>query len=153
MTWPYYLSKAMCRVSAHLYKLVLYLARSCKSKASPTTSKILKIDLSLSPCFISSISEHVPRNLPSNVKVFSWIPQNDILAYQSTKLFISHTGHNSLYESAFYGVLLLCTPLFADQLSNRIQAQVVGMGVGIDIKKMEEDEIYQKIQLVLNNPR
>ena len=68
-------------------------------------------------------------------------------------MFISHTGHSSLYESAFYGVPLLCTPLLADQFSNGIQAQVVGMGVGFDIKKMEEDEIYQKIQLVLNNPR
>ena len=87
------------------------------------------------------------------MKVFSWIPQNNILAYQNTKLFISHTGHSRLYESAFYGVPLLCTPLFADQFSNRIQAQVVGMGVGIDIKKMEEDEIYPKIQLVLNNLR
>ena len=75
------------------------------------------------------------------------------MAYQKYKTVHISYRLSSLYESAFYGIPLLCTPLFADQFSNRIQAQVVGMGVGIDIKKMEEDEIYQKIHLVLNNPR
>ena len=59
------------------------------------------------------------------------------------------------YTSPLFTVYRCCAlhALFADQFSNRIQAQVVGMGVGIDIKKMEEDEIYPKIQLVLNNLR
>ena len=98
-------------------------------------------------------SEHIPHHLPPNVKVLNWIPQNDLLAHNSTKVFISHTGHNSLYESAFYGVPLVCIPLFADQFSNCVQAESVGLAVRIDIKSMSEEEIYQKIQLVLNTPR
>jgi len=97
------------------------------------------------------ISEHIPLHLPPNV--FNWIPQNDLLAHKRTKVFISHTGHNSLYESAFYGVPLVCIPLFVDQFSNCLQAQSVGIAVGVDIKRVSEEELYQKIQLVLNTPR
>lgn len=95
----------------------------------------------------------MPQLLPSNAKVVNWIPQNDLLAHNSTKVFISHTGHNSLYESGFFGVPLVCIPLFGDQFSNCIQAQSVGIAVGIEIKSMSEDEIYQKVQLVLSTPR
>ena len=77
---------------------------------------------------------YIPKDLSSNVKVLPWIPQNDLLAHKSTRAFVSHTGHNSLYEAAFYGVPLVCVPIFFDQFSNCAQAQSVGMAIGIDIK-------------------
>ena len=30
--------------------------------------------------------------MPSNVKFMSWLPQNDLLAHNKTKLFITHGG-------------------------------------------------------------
>ncbi|XP_078380887.1 UDP-glucuronosyltransferase 2A1-like [Oculina patagonica] len=94
----------------------------------------------------------VPKDLSSNVKVLPWIPQNDLLAHNSTKAFISHTGHNSLYEAAFYGVPLVCVPLFFDQFSNCAQAQAVGMAIGINIKTTTGDEIYYSIRRILGEP-
>ena len=100
------------------------------------------------------IEGHVPEDLSSNIKVLPWIPQNDLLAHKSrTKAFISHTGHNSLYEAAFYGVLLVCVPIYGDQPSNCIQAQSVGMAIGIDMKTATGDEIYQSIMRILEEPR
>jgi len=94
----------------------------------------------------------IPRGLPSNVKVLPWIPQNDLLAHGGTKAFISHTGHNSLYEAAFYGVPLICMPLFLDQFSNCAQAQSVGMAIGVDIKTVTGDEIYHSITRIIQEP-
>ena len=95
----------------------------------------------------------IPRDLPSNVKVLPWIPQNDLLAHGGTKAFISHSGHNSLNEAAFYGVPLICMPLFLDQFSNCAQAQSVGMAIGVDIKTVTGDEIYNSITRIIQEPR
>lgn len=95
----------------------------------------------------------IPSGLPSNVKVLPWIPQNDLLAHGGTKAFISHTGHNSLNEAAFYGVPLICMPLFLDQFSNCAQAQSVGMAIGVDIKTVTGDEIYNSITRIIQEPR
>ena len=36
--------------------------------------------------------------MPSNVKFMSWLPQNDLLAHNKTKLFITHGGMNGKTE-------------------------------------------------------
>ena len=36
--------------------------------------------------------------MPSNVKFMSWLPQNDLLAHNKTKLFITHGGMNGKVE-------------------------------------------------------
>ncbi|XP_020621501.1 UDP-glucuronosyltransferase 2B10-like [Orbicella faveolata] len=98
------------------------------------------------------LNGHVPKGLPPNVKVLPWIPQNDLLAHNRTKAFISHAGHNSLYEAAFYGVPMICMPLFLDQFSNCAQARSVGMAVGVDIKTVTGDEVYQSIRRIIQEP-
>jgi UDP:flavonoid glycosyltransferase YjiC (YdhE family) len=62
----------------------------------------------------------VPDGLavPSNVKVMSWLPQNDILGHNKTKLFITHCGNNGQYEALYHGVPMIGFPLFAEQYMN-----------------------------------
>ena len=66
-------------------------------------------------CDIIIISGYIPPSLNKNIKVMSWIPQNDLLAHKDIKAFVSHVGHNSLYESAYHGVPVVAVPLYADQ--------------------------------------
>ena len=57
-----------------------------------TLQKVQSLD------FYSSISRFAGKltdkdfKMPSNVKFMSWLPQNDLLAHNKTKLFITHGG-------------------------------------------------------------
>lgn len=43
-------------------------------------------------------------DIPSNVMIRDWMPQNDILAHPNVILFISHGGMLGAMESLYHGV-------------------------------------------------
>ncbi|KAJ7354996.1 UDP-glucuronosyltransferase 1-1 [Desmophyllum pertusum] len=51
----------------------------------------------------------------SNIKAVDWMPQNDVLGHVKTKVFLSHLGHNSMYEAAYHGVPIVGFPMWSDQ--------------------------------------
>lgn len=53
--------------------------------------------------------------LPKNVLIQNWLPQNDILADNRTKLFISHAGGLSIQEATWHGKPMILLPCFVDQ--------------------------------------
>lgn len=53
--------------------------------------------------------------IPSNVFIKRWLPQNDILADKRTKLFISHAGGLSTQEASWHGMPMLALPVMVDQ--------------------------------------
>lgn len=65
---------------------------------------------------------------PSNVKAVDWMPQNDILGHAKTRLFLSHVGHNSMYEAAYHGVPVIGFPMWSDQPENARQDHTSGHG-------------------------
>ena len=83
----------------------------------------------------------------------SWLPQNDLLAQKNIKAFVSHVGHNSLYESAYHGVPLVAVPLFGDQFSNAIKAEQFGLGIALDYHTMDTGQLFETIVRVINEPR
>ena len=82
-----------------------------------------------------------------------WLPQNDLLGHKDIKAFVSHVGHNSLYESAYHGVPLLAFPLFGDQYDNAKKAERVGFGLAVDYKTSNAQELYERIEHVITEPR
>ncbi len=43
------------------------------------------------------------HNMPENIMLTKWVPQQDILGHPATKLFISHVGQSSVQEAIYHG--------------------------------------------------
>ena len=96
---------------------------------------------------------YIPSSLSSNIKVVEWLPQNDLLAHKDIKAFVSHVGHNSLYESVYHGVPLVGFPLYGDQFFNAKKVEHFGLGLYVDHNSFEVDEMVEKIEQVISEPR
>lgn len=95
----------------------------------------------------------LPVELPKNVKVKSWIPQNDVLAHKNTKLFISHCGLLSIQESLWYGVPVLGFPVFADQPQNALRLKNLGVGEVLSIYDFSEEELFNTLKNLLEDEK
>ena len=72
-------------------------------------------------------------DVPPNVKILKWAPQNDILAHPNVILFISHGGLFGTSESLYHGVPLLLIPFFADQQVVIVTFSLFFLSIGIII--------------------
>lgn len=94
--------------------------------------------------------EGVIDDLPSNIRLSSWLPQQDLLAHDNIRLFITHGGLFSLQESVYHGVPLIGMPVFADQISNVVKAVHDGYAVQLDWSSLSERNLAEAIQTVLS---
>ncbi|XP_054744472.1 UDP-glycosyltransferase UGT5-like [Anastrepha obliqua] len=90
--------------------------------------------------------------LPSNVKIYKWLPQNDILAHHNLKLFITHGGIFSTQEGIYWGVPMLCIPFFGDQHRNAMKVTGAGYAEVLIFNKMTSEDLVQQIQLLISDP-
>ncbi|KAL6645171.1 hypothetical protein ACP70R_016779 [Stipagrostis hirtigluma subsp. patula] len=65
------------------------------------------------------------------VVVRRWSPQVSVLAHASTGAFLSHCGWNSVLESLWHGVPVVCWPLMSDQLFDSRMLEELGVGVEV----------------------
>lgn len=94
------------------------------------------------------------EDLPSNVKIQPWMPQNDILAHPNTKLFMSHCGLLGIQEAMWYGVPILGFPVFGDQAQNSYRlVNELGVSEKISILNFTETELYESIKNMMENPK
>ncbi|CAL2044527.1 unnamed protein product [Caenorhabditis brenneri] len=99
----------------------------------------------------------IKENIPENVHLSKWYPQQSLLADKRVNLFITHGGLGSTMELAYAAKPGIVTPLFADQPSN---AQMLARHNSVEVfskhdvpnwkkqsdllRKMLTDERYQK---------
>ena len=93
------------------------------------------------------------KNLPKNVKIQAWMPQNDVLAHQNTKLFMSHCGLLGSQEAMWYGVPILGFPVFGDQPQNAFRFKSLGVAEKMSIVNFTETELYENIKNLMENPK
>uniref|UniRef100_A0A183C366 glucuronosyltransferase n=1 Tax=Globodera pallida TaxID=36090 RepID=A0A183C366_GLOPA len=73
------------------------------------------------PDFLFILKLSKGHDLPikrDNVVTATWVNQKEILGHPKTKAFVSHCGMNSVYESTFNDVPMVCVPFFGDQYYN-----------------------------------
>ena len=90
-------------------------------------------------------------SLPKNVHVVKWLPQNDLLGHNNTKLFITHCGNNGQYESIYQGIPMVAFPLFGEQHHNAFRMERKGFGVALSIVKFTSEELLNAINDVIEN--
>ncbi len=94
----------------------------------------------------------MPNDIPSNVVLMKWLPQNDLLGHSYTKLFITHAGNNGQLEALYHGVPMLSMPVYGDQMSNAERSRQRGYGLTLDIHTFTSDELQNSIVEMLQNP-
>jgi UDP-N-acetylglucosamine:LPS N-acetylglucosamine transferase len=66
--------------------------------------------------------------------VRSWAPQAAVLHHPATAAFVTHCGWNSALEGVAAGVPMLCWPLYAEQMMNKVFMTTGDMGVGVGME-------------------
>jgi len=89
--------------------------------------------------------------LPDNVMISQWLPQNDILAHPNVKLFITHSGNNGQYEAVYHGVPMIGFSLHGDQLYNARRLDHKGYGLSMDLHDFTADQLLDNIHKILGD--
>ncbi|KAK6147038.1 hypothetical protein DH2020_017950 [Rehmannia glutinosa] len=87
--------------------------------------------------------------------IIPWCAQNQVLLNPAIGGFLTHCGWNSVLESIWCGVPMICYPLFTDQLTNR-KLVVDDWRVGLNLCDGEfitGDEVKEKIGILMSGKR
>ncbi|CAL9045429.1 unnamed protein product [Musa banksii] len=83
--------------------------------------------------------------------VVPWCCQVELLKHRSIGGFLTHCGWNSILESIWCGVPLLCFPLLTDQFTNR-KLVVNDWRIGLDLgrtNKVNREEVSKRIEILM----
>ena len=98
-------------------------------------------------------NEDKVADLPSNVVLTKWTPQQDLLAHPNLKVFVTHGGLLSLQEAIFHQTPLVGVPLGNDQFQNILRAEENGYAVMLDWTNFTADSLYNAIEKAINDPK
>jgi glucuronosyltransferase len=102
--------------------------------------------------FIWKWEAEVPKDLPKNVFMQKWMPQQDILAHPKIKGFVTHSGLMSIQEAIYHGVPLVSMPVFAEQDYNAERVHAGKYGIRLEITTVTEDQLVDAISKILHDP-
>ncbi|KAF2357132.1 UDP-glucuronosyl/UDP-glucosyltransferase [Trinorchestia longiramus] len=94
----------------------------------------------------------VGAELPSNVQLTPWAPQQDLLGHPKIRLFITHGGLLSTQEATYHGVPVIGIPVFGDQEGNMNKAESQGWGVKLRWEEITYDRLKSVILSLLDDP-
>ncbi|XP_074551633.1 UDP-glucuronosyltransferase-like [Halichoeres trimaculatus] len=91
-----------------------------------------------------------PKDVPKNVKLMKWLPQNDLLAHPNAKVFITHGGTHGIYESICNAVPMLMFPLFGDQGDNVHHMVERGVAEKLSIYDVTTEKLLTALRKIIH---
>ena len=115
------------------------------------SDKILQVllQLPMKSVFRSNLTSPDPQKILTS----TWLPQNDLLGYPNTKVFVSHCWKNGQYEALYHAVPIVATPMFADQPYSAERVRVKGFAEVLDLRTCTAEELETAIKIVAFEPR
>ncbi|XP_041470372.1 UDP-glucuronosyltransferase 2C1-like [Lytechinus variegatus] len=88
-----------------------------------------------------------------NIKTMEWLPQNDLLGHNKTRVLMYQGGNNGLYEALYHAVPVVVIPLFADQSDIAARVTTRGMGLSLDIVTITSEKIVDALNAVIHDKK
>jgi len=85
------------------------------------------------------------ENLPSNVLVSSWLPQQDLLGHPNLRVFVTHGGLGSLVEAIYHKAVIVGIPFSQDQKPNLLRAARHGYAAVLDWDALTLDYLKEAV--------
>nr|XP_053653646.1 UDP-glycosyltransferase UGT5-like [Cherax quadricarinatus] len=93
------------------------------------------------------------EDVPDNVMISKWLPQQDILAHNNVKVFITHGGLLSMQEAIYHATPLLALPIYGDQPKNSMFIKNSGLGDFLIWEELTVDMIVGALTKILIDPK
>lgn len=90
------------------------------------------------------------KEKPSNLYIYDWLPQRDLLCHPKVKGFMSHGGLLGTTEAVYCGVPMLVTPFYGDQFLNAGAIEQRKLGVIVDFVNFDTEHITRGLQEILD---
>eukprot|EP00092_Neocalanus_flemingeri_P026671 GFUD01028916.1.p1 GENE.GFUD01028916.1~~GFUD01028916.1.p1 ORF type:complete len:551 (-),score=119.39 GFUD01028916.1:114-1766(-) len=90
-------------------------------------------------------------NLPANVKLSKWLPQQDLLAHPNLRVFVTHGGLLSVQEALYHRTPLVGIPLGNDQKPNLLRAEKRGYAIRLDWSSINTDQFLAAINRAMDD--
>lgn len=104
----------------------------------------------------SDETDFLPAGFEDEIKgrglIVPWCHQIAVISHPTIGGFLTHCGWNSILESIWCGVPLLCFPLLTDQFTNRklvVDDWRIGLNL-CDKKPIRREEVAEKINLLMS---
>ncbi|XP_027146820.1 UDP-glucuronosyltransferase-like isoform X2 [Larimichthys crocea] len=92
-----------------------------------------------------------PVDVPKNVKLMKWLPQNDLLAHPKAKVFITHGGIHGVYEGICNAVPMLMFPLFGDQGDNVHRMVARGVAEKLNMYDVTAEKVVTALNKIIHD--
>ncbi|CAJ1071620.1 UDP-glucuronosyltransferase-like [Xyrichtys novacula] len=133
--------------------IVFTLGTAVSDMPEETTSIFLEAFRQIPQKVIWRYTGKVPDNVPENVKMMDWVPQNDLLAQPGARAFITHAGSHGLFEGLCHAVPMVMLPLGGDQSDNAQRMASRDVGVMLDVLTVTTESLLQALNDVINDTR
>ncbi|CAH2054108.1 unnamed protein product, partial [Iphiclides podalirius] len=125
-----------------------------KSKDLPESIKrdLLKLLAEFEQTVIWKFEDTLP-NLPENVHILPWAPQQSILSHPRCVLFINHGGLLSTMEAVHFAVPFVGIPVYYDQQLNMEKAVTKGISIKVELTDRVAEDLKKAVHEMLSNSK